>query len=86
MIHEYEKNYERDKVVLPIPCVRDNGFYPETFLEASGTQQDGFLVLKSLGITFSVLEFLTKTQTLFLFSGAALRFFPLGFASGLCME
>ena len=34
MMQEYEKKYEQDKVVLPIPCVRNNGFDPETFLEA----------------------------------------------------
>ena len=33
MIHEYEKKHERDEVVLPIPCVRDDGFDPETSLE-----------------------------------------------------
>ena len=59
-MQEYGKKYEQDGVVLPIICVRDDGFDPETFLEVSGMQWNDYLILKSLGITFSVLEFLTK--------------------------
>ena len=67
MIHEYEKNIEQDKVVLPISCVRDNGFDPETFLEASGMQWDSCFALKSFGMVFSVFTFFTKIVK-FLFS------------------
>ena len=57
MIHECEKKYGQDKVVLPILCVRDDGFDPETFLEASGMQWNQCFALKLLEIVFSVLEF-----------------------------
>ena len=65
------KNYERDKVVLPIICVRDNGFDPETFLEASGMQWDSYLALKCFGIEFSVFEFSWNSAKLFMKCGAA---------------
>ena len=60
MIHEYEKNYEQGRVVLPIPCVRNNGFDPETFLDALGVQWNRYLALKRFGMVFSVFTFFTK--------------------------
>ena len=65
------KKYEQDKVVLPIPCVRDDGFDPETFLEASGMQWDSYFALKRLRIEFSVFEFSWKSAKLFMKCGAA---------------
>ena len=71
MIHEYEKNHEQDTVVLPISCVRDNDFDPDTFLEASGMQWDSYLALKRLRIVVSVLKIFTKSAKLFMVLGAA---------------
>ena len=57
MKYDYAKKMTQSDFQLPILDVRDDGFDSGTFLEASGTQQDGFLALKSLGIVFSVFEF-----------------------------
>ena len=65
------KKYEQDEVVLPILCIRDDGFDPETFLEVSGMQWDGYSVLKPFVIVISVFENLDKMPTLFLRRGAA---------------
>ena len=60
MIQECKKKHEQNEVVLPILDVRVDGFDLKTFLEVSGMQWNDYLILKSLGITFSVLEFFTK--------------------------
>ena len=71
MIHEYEKNIEQDKVVLPISCVRDNGFDPESFLVTLASDWNSFLVLKPTLKAFSVFTFFTKIAKVFLMCGAA---------------
>ena len=60
MMQEYEKKHEQDTIVLPISCVRDNGFDPETFLEATGMQWNQCIALKLLEIVISVFENLDK--------------------------
>ena len=83
MMQEYGKNPVQDTIVLPFLCVRMDGFDPGSFLDVSGRQWNDYLILKSLGITFSVLEFSQKMQKLFLNSGAAWRSLALGFWSHL---
>ena len=73
MMQEYGKKYEQDGVVLPILCVRDDGFDPETFLEVSGMQWNDYFVLKPFVITFSVLEFFTKSAMFFFSFGRSLE-------------
>ena len=60
MMQEYGKKYEQGGVVLPILCVRDDGFDPETFLEASGMQWDQYSPLNRPPRQFSVLDFFDK--------------------------
>ena len=73
MIQEYEKKHEQDKIVLPISCVRDNGFDQYTFLEASGMQWDSYLALKHFRIVVSVLKNFTKSAKLFMVFGCSLE-------------
>ena len=66
MIQESEKKLEPVKIVLPISCVRDNGFDQKTFLEVSGRRWNGFYALNRLVTMISELLFLTKIPSLFL--------------------
>ena len=59
----WKKKLEPVKIVLPISCVRDNGFDQKTFLEVSGRRWNEFLALKSLANVFSVLEFFDKSAS-----------------------
>ena len=72
-MQEYGKKYEQDGVVLPILCVRDDGFDPETFLEVSGMQWNQYLSLKLLEIVFSVFTFSTKISMFFFSFGRSLE-------------
>ena len=60
MRHEYEKSYEQDGFVLPIPCVRSSGFDPETFLEVLASYWNQYFALKPTLMQFSVLTFFPK--------------------------
>ena len=78
MRHEYEKSYEHDGFVLPIPCVRSSGFDPKTFLETLASYWNQYFSLNRARMQFSVLKNWTKMQTLFLGLGAASRLLALG--------
>ena len=85
MIQEYGKKHEQNEVVLPILCVRVDGFDLETFLEVSGMQWDGYSVLKPFVIVISVLEFFDKSASLVLGMGRSIQVLSFRVCISICM-